>query len=888
MSLHESYQKWIQVGRELGLSDAALNDFVKNEIAQERETRNLDRQMMKIQAQERETEKERERKERETEKEREKEHELKVLQIQMEKEIALKRLEIENDKAEKEAQIRRVEIEARSRVMTERNETENSHFRNFNLGLPKFNNDSAQLHAFLSRFETLAKAYGLPVDLWSLELCKSLDGVALQVFESLSAEHRLDYDALKYALLKRFEITEGTFRKLFLNSKTAPMESQSDFVQRLTGYLRSWLKHSGYDQTYEDLETMMVKNCYFKSQPKPIQIFIKERGQRLTLEQMVTFSESYRDAHGIVPGENESGNKFLSSKNEKSSHKIDKGNLASVNKTTDRNGKSTPAQTKNVEGERDKRKCYGCQSDKHMLKDCPYRNEKASGKSYPNQKNAACSVITPSDQGAKLLENYHSGTVSLPNGDIVPIVAAVKQQEKYLPDLKKPHKGVGYVGDQKVKFVRDTASSITIVRADLVKPEQITDKEVTVMLADGCVKTYPIAEICISTPYYAGRILAACIKTAIHQLLIGNDYLNQEIIEEKQTDGITEYKGPLIFENSNCEKAAEFCDYKSVVKNANVDLVQPARSTRHGKLPSDDRSSFADDLVAVTDKPIETIQSDRCNDDRKNLVTEDDMTKSHEQCEKENRSIENQNKDDLILPENVIKCFHKDECGISEKTMYGNCESQIVKVGMGDRAYEANPCATDQIGSDVITSDFGVRDSAAVQTRSQLERENKAVRPLKLSKFEALNLSVEQFRQLQKEDQNLVKYWQMAKTSKVDLKNEKIRFVIENDVLYREYKIGSNGDIIRQLMIPEPLIDKVICYAHESLLSGHSSLTRTIDNLTQEFYFYSMHSRVKRWVQSCDLCQCGGNRKVGGQAPIMSMPIVKDPFDTVYIDIMKC
>ena len=261
MSLHESYQKWIQVGRELGLSDAALNDFVKNEIDQERETRNLDRQMMKIQAQERETEKERERQERETEKE----HELKVLQIQMEKEIALKRLEIENDKAEKEAQIRRVEIEARSRVMTERNETENSHFRNFNLGLPKFNNDSAQLHAFLSRFETLAKAYGLPVDLWSLELCKSLDGIALQVFESLSAEHRLDYDALKYALLKRFEITEGTFRKLFLNSKTAPMESQSDFVQRLTGYLRSWLKHSGYDQTYEDLETMMVKNCYFKS-----------------------------------------------------------------------------------------------------------------------------------------------------------------------------------------------------------------------------------------------------------------------------------------------------------------------------------------------------------------------------------------------------------------------------------------------------------------------------------------------------------------------------------------------------------------------------------------------------------------------------------------------
>jgi hypothetical protein len=890
MSFHESYQKWIQVGRELGLSDTALNDFVKSEIAQERETRSLDRQMMKLQAEEQQAEKQREReielaKIQDAEKQREKDYEIKVMQIQMEKEIAIKRLEYESDKVQREAQMRQTEIETRSRFLSERNETENSHFRNFNLGLPKFNNDSAQLPAFLSRFETLARAYNLPSGLWSLELSKSLEGIALQVFESLSAENRLDYDALKCALLKRFEITEGTFRKLFLTSKTAPMESQSDFAQRLTGYLRSWLKHAGYDQTYDDLETLMVKSCYFKSQPKPIQIFIKEKGQKLTLEQMITFSESYRDAHGIIPGEIESGNKFLSGKNEKIfTQKATKGNVASVTKNVDRVDKSTPTQTKIVEGEKDKRRCYGCQSDKHMLKDCPHRNERGSSKNFPNQKNAACYVVTPTDQGNKLLGNCQGRTVSLLNGDFIPFVAAVKQQEKYLPDLTKPHKGIGYVDGQKVKFVRDTASSITIVRADLVKPEQITDKEVTVMLADGCIKTYPLAEISISTPYYAGKILAACIKTAIHQLLVGNDYLNQEIIEKEQADGITEYKGPIIFENSNCEKRDECYDYKTVVRNANVNLVQNEKPSRHEKLPNDGRS-IADDLVDVMGKQSETIPSNRCSDDRNRLVTEDDMTKRPGQCETENRSMVKPIKGELILPENVVRYFHKKECGLSTDTGDENCKSLIDKVEMGDGAYESNPCATDQRGSDVIASDFVVRNSAAVQTRSQQERENKAIRPLKLSKFEALNLSVEQFRQLQKEDQNLVKYWQMAKNTEDD-QNDKIRFVIENEILYREYKIGSNGDAIRQLMIPEPLIDKVICYAHESLLSGHSSLTRTIDNLTQEFYFYSMHSRVKRWVQSCDLCQRGGNRKVGGRAPIMSMPIVKDPFDTVYIDIV--
>jgi hypothetical protein len=57
--------------------------------------------------------------------------------------------------------------------------------------------------------------------------------------------------------------------------------------------------------------------------------------------------------------------------------------------------------------------------------------------------------------------------------------------------------------------------------------------------------------ISISTAYYAGKILAVCIKTAIHQWLIGNDYLDQGIMDERQIGATMEYTGPVIFENSN-------------------------------------------------------------------------------------------------------------------------------------------------------------------------------------------------------------------------------------------------------------------------------------------------------------------------------------------------
>ena len=177
-------------------------------------------------------------------------------------------------------------------------------------------------------------------------------------------------------------------------------------------------------------------------------------------------------------------------------------------------------------------------------------------------------------------------------------------------------------------------------------------------------------------------------------------------------------------------------------------------------------------------------------------------------------------------------------------------------------------------------------DAAAVQTRSQVQKELRPLKPLKLTKFDALNLSVDEFKSMQKADPNLSKYWKLAGDVNKCQPDGCIKFVIRNDILYRVYTDDVRNKVYHQLMIPEQLIHRVIAYSHESLLSGHCSTAKTVGILTQEFWFYSVQARVKRWVKSCDLCQRGANRNVGGKAPMMSMPIVKDAFDTVYIDIV--
>jgi len=74
--------------------------------------------------------------------------------------------------------------------------------------------------------------------------------------------------------------------------------------------------------------------------------------------------------------------------------------------------------------------------------------------------------------------------------------------------------------------------------------------------------------------------------------------------------------------------------------------------------------------------------------------------------------------------------------------------------------------------------------------------------------------------------------------------------------------------------------------AHETLLSGHQGIKRTTDKILQEFYFPLLATKVRQFVKSCELCQRCSNKNVGGQAPIQSLPISSEVFETVYIDIV--
>ncbi|GFO29994.1 gypsy retrotransposon integrase-like protein 1 [Plakobranchus ocellatus] len=69
----------------------------------------------------------------------------------------------------------------------------------------------------------------------------------------LSAEQAKDYDKVKEALMKRYDLTEDGYRRKFRTCKPAEGESPDMFIVRIVTYLDRWNELSKTDKSYENL-----------------------------------------------------------------------------------------------------------------------------------------------------------------------------------------------------------------------------------------------------------------------------------------------------------------------------------------------------------------------------------------------------------------------------------------------------------------------------------------------------------------------------------------------------------------------------------------------------------------------------------------------------------
>ena len=80
----------------------------------------------------------------------------------------------------------------------------------------------------------------------------------------------------------------------------------------------------------------------------------------------------------------------------------------------------------------------------------------------------------------------------------------------------------GFVGKVRVSVLRDSGCNSVLIKDNLVKAKEYTEKRVTCILADGTMRLCPVARINVSTPFYVGQVEALIMDNPVYDLIIGN------------------------------------------------------------------------------------------------------------------------------------------------------------------------------------------------------------------------------------------------------------------------------------------------------------------------------------------------------------------------------
>ena len=85
-------------------------------------------------------------------------------------------------------------------------------------------------------------------------------------------------------------------------SKLEVGETPEQFVERLNRYIVKWCEMAGYEDNYDGLKSLIIRDQFFITCDRQLQTFLKEKG-KLSLKEMAKAANDFYEAHGY-PSDN--------------------------------------------------------------------------------------------------------------------------------------------------------------------------------------------------------------------------------------------------------------------------------------------------------------------------------------------------------------------------------------------------------------------------------------------------------------------------------------------------------------------------------------------------------------------------------------------------------
>ena len=454
-----SLEKALAMGKELGLTDEKFAEFVeKNEPNYaadiEREERRIERDMKQKQLE---------------------------LELQYKKDAEEQRLKHELELEHLKLEALKIEGSQRSHdsTMIEANTKPKPK-------IPFFDETTDDMDSYLERFEWIAENYNWDKADWPFHLSQYLKGKATEAYTRLSKADRKDYDTVKEALLRRYNLTDEGYRKKFRESRPEEGETPQQFLVRLKNYLEKWIQLSeGKNAMNLFLIEQFINAC-----PTDVATYLMQ-SKIESPEALAEDADRYLTAHSKkLALQTPSLKKQLQISTDGPRCLLCNGPHLARDCSQNKTGKF----------------CVKCRSMTHNTADCKNADH---NKEIFMQKPTDAAALQHSD-------DIHSVNI---NGKKYIEIAFCKaathsDEENVLVN--------GCINGELAKVLRDTGCNTVMVAKKFVKRNQFTGESSYCLLADGTTRKMDLAFINLDTPYYKGSVLAMVSENPVHDLLLGN------------------------------------------------------------------------------------------------------------------------------------------------------------------------------------------------------------------------------------------------------------------------------------------------------------------------------------------------------------------------------
>ena len=395
------------------------------------------------------------------------------------------------------------------------------------------------------------------------------------------------------------------------------------------------------------------------------------------------------------------------------------------------------------------------------------------------------------------------------------------------------------------RLLRDTGSFVSIVKQELVPKRCYTNRTINLQFADGNISTVPTALMKINSECFSGKMEFAVLKNPVASTIVGNMRgVTENFGNRKITNEISQGAEPEIVENKPKFEQMQKVEVSPVAKHRKNS--EPETSVKNSKQSTNE--------------------------------VENDSMKENKQCSK---VFENSNQKNNLT---MISMEQKSNVNNSKQLNLIN-DVDSIEVG-NDKSFEVPTNRNTQILTLSENNEQEIIPINAVLTRNQARQLDNRKEPNML--LQIPDISTDKFKEMQKSDKGLDKFWKIALGKTIQDENSKAIFLVKKGLLYRRplrpRGLGDNSDT--QLVIPSELRHIVLRTAHESVLGCHMGTKKTTQRIQVNFWFDGIVGYTHRYCRSCDICQRTIKQGTIKKAPMLISKLSDTPFTRISCDLV--